>query len=110
VKVLFTPSGRSQFLAAVAYIYRDNPAAAVAFRNKAEKVLSRLRKFSQSGRVLPEFPDLPFREIIGNPYRFFYRVKGKTVWIVAAWHGAQIPKEPSEAYELPHKKCYREND
>jgi toxin ParE1/3/4 len=96
VKVLFTPSGRSQFLAAIAYIYRDNPIAAIAFRNKAEKVLSRLRKFPPSGRTLPEFPDLPFREIIVNPYRFFYRVRGKTVCIVAVWHSAQIPKGPGE--------------
>ena len=97
MKVLFTPSGRKQFLEAVAYIYRENPTAAVAFRRKAEKVLSRLRKFPQSGRVLPEFPDLPFREVIVPPYRFFYRVKGKTVWIVAVWHGAQLPDEPNEA-------------
>ena len=97
MKVLFTPSGRSQFLAAITYIYRENPTAAVAFRHKAEKVLSRLRKFLQSGRALPEFPDLPFREVIVTPYRFFYRVKGKTVWIVAVWHGAQLPEEPNEA-------------
>jgi plasmid stabilization system protein ParE len=97
LKVLFTPSGRSQFLAAVAYIYRENPIAAVAFRRKAEKVLSRLQKFPQSGRVLPEFPDLPFREVIVLPYRFFYRVKEKTVWIVAVWHGAQLPEEPVES-------------
>jgi len=97
LKVLFTPSGRDQFLAAIAYIYRENPAAAVIFRRKAEKVLSRLRKFPQSGRVLPEFPDLPFREVIVSPYRFFYRVKEKTVWIVAVWHGAQLSKEPNEA-------------
>jgi len=97
LKVLFTPSGRKQFLEAIAYIYHENPLAAVAFRRKAEKVLSRLRKFPQSGRPLPEFPDLPFREIIVSPYRFFYRVKGKTVWIVAAWHGAQLPKKPDEA-------------
>jgi toxin ParE1/3/4 len=81
-------------LAAVVYIYRENPTAPVAFRRKAEKVLSRLRKFPQSGRVLPEFPDLPFREVIVAPYCFFYRVRGKTVWIVAVWHGAQIPEEP----------------
>ncbi|MEK6590372.1 MAG: type II toxin-antitoxin system RelE/ParE family toxin, partial [Nitrospinota bacterium] len=43
-----------------------------------------------------EFPDLPFREVIVVPYRFFYHVKGKTVWIVAVWHGAQAPKEPNE--------------
>jgi len=94
LKVLFTPSGRKQFLEAVVYIYRENPTAAIAFRHQAEKVLSRLRKFPQSGRVLPEFPDLPFREVIVTPYRFFYRLKGKTVWIVAVWHGAQLPEEP----------------
>jgi plasmid stabilization system protein ParE len=96
VKVLFTPSARTQFLGAIAYIYRENPMAAFAFRRKAEKVLSRLRKFPQSGRALPEFPDLPFREVIISPYRFFYRIKDKTIWIVAVWHGAQLPKEPQE--------------
>lgn len=94
MKVLFTPSGRSQFLAAISFISRENPTAALAFRRKAEKVLSRLRKFPQSGRVLPEFPELPFREVIVTPYRFFYRVKGKNVWVVAVWHGAQVPEEP----------------
>ena len=96
MKVRFTPSARTQFLAAIAYIYLENPTRAVAFRRKAEKVLSRLQKFPQSGRVLPEFPDLPFREVIVTPYRFFYRLKGKTVWIVAVWHGAQLPEEPNE--------------
>ena len=83
MKVRFTPSARTQFLGALAYICRDNPAAADAFRRKAEKALSRLKRFPQAGRVLPEFPDLPFREVIVAPHRFFYRVKGKTVWIVA---------------------------
>jgi plasmid stabilization system protein ParE len=92
VRVRFTPSGRSQFLAAIVYLRCENPAAAVVFRQKAEKVLLRLRRFPQSGRVLPEFPDLPFREAIITPYRLFYRVKGKTIWVVAVWHGAQLPK------------------
>jgi len=94
LRVLFTPSGREQFLAAIRHIYRDNPRAAIAFRRRAEKVLSRLRKFPRSGKALREFPDLPFREVIVNPYRFFYRVKGKTVWVVAVWHGAQLPERP----------------
>lgn len=94
MKVLFTPSGRTQFLTAVTYIYKENPGAALAFRDKAEKILTRLRKFPQSGRILPEFPDFPYREVIVTPYRFFYRVKDKTVWIVAVWHSAQLPKEP----------------
>jgi toxin ParE1/3/4 len=100
VNVRFTPSARSQFLSAVTFIYRENPAAAVAFRRRAETALSRLERFPQAGRVLPEFPDLPFREVVVAPYRFFYRVKGKTVWIVAVRHGAQLPKEPNETEEV----------
>jgi len=33
------------------------------------------------------------------PYRFFYRVKGDTVWVVAAWHGAQLPDEPPDVVD-----------
>jgi len=94
--IRFTPSARLQFLKALGHIRRDNPAAASDFRDKAEKALSRLRKSPESGRLLPEFPDLPFREVIVPPYRFFYRVKDETVWIVAVWHGAQLPYEPEE--------------
>lgn len=95
MKILFTPTGRRQFLEALAYILKDNPSAAASFRQKAEEKLSRLKQFPDSGRILPEFQDLPFREVIVKPYRFFYRVKDKTVWIVAVWHGAQLPDEPT---------------
>ena len=94
MKVLFTPTGRRQFLEAVAYIYRDNPSAAVNFREKAEKVISRLEQYAESGRIIPELSDLPFREVIVRPYRFFYKVKGEAVWIIAVWHSAQLPVEP----------------
>ena len=96
MKVQFTPSARDQFLSAIAYIYRDSPSAAIAFRHKAEKTLSRLGKFPRSGRILPEFPDLPFREILVPPYRFLYRIKENIVWIVAVWHSAQLPKDPND--------------
>ena len=71
-RVLFTPAAREQFLAALA----DYP---------------------DSGRVLPEFPDLPFREVVVPPYRFFCRVKDDAVWVIAAWHSAQLPEEPQDA-------------
>jgi plasmid stabilization system protein ParE len=95
-RVLFTPSAREQFLAALAYIAADDPAAARSLRDRAEASLSRLADFPESGRVLPEFPDLPFREVVVAPYRFFYRVRDDAVWIVAAWHSAQLPGEPDE--------------
>lgn len=95
LRVRFTPSARRQFLDVVAYILQDNPVAARRFRRRAERVLRRLERFPRSGRVLPEFPDLPYREVIVAPYRFFYRVVDRTVWIVGVWHGAQIPEEPT---------------
>ena len=94
MKVRFTPSAEAEFLAALNYIRQDNPSAALQFRAWVNTVLRRLEKFPQSGRAIPEFPDLAFREIIVAPYRFFYRVEGKTAWIVAVWHGARIPEEP----------------
>jgi plasmid stabilization system protein ParE len=57
--------------------------------------LRRLEDFPESGRIVPEFPELPFREVIIPPYRFFYKIKKDAVWIVAVWHGAQIVKEPT---------------
>ena len=94
MRILFTPTARLQFIEALEYIQSDNPSAAIDFLHKAEKGLSRLIQFPESGRLLPEFPDLPFREVIVQPYRFFYRIKDDVVWIVAVWHGAQLPHEP----------------
>ena len=95
MKIQFTPSARRQFLAALQYIRRDDPRAARNFRKKAELHLRRLGRFPESGRVVPEFPDLPHREVIVAPDRFFYRVDDRKVWIVAVWHGAQLPDDPS---------------
>ncbi len=99
MKLRFTPSARLQFLGAVAYIRRDDPAAAVRFRDHAERVLRRWIRFPDSGRLVPEFPDLPFREVLVAPYRLFYRRKEKVVWVVAVWHGARIPTEPKRSEE-----------
>lgn len=96
MRVRFTPTSRVQPLASVAYIRRESPGAAARFRQRAEHVLRRLEQFPESGRIVPEFPDLPYQDVIVVPYRFFYRIKDATVWVVAVWHGAQLPEEPME--------------
>jgi plasmid stabilization system protein ParE len=79
----------------LSYIRKEKPLAAQRFRRRAEQTLRRLDRFPNSGRRLPEFPDLPHREVIVAPYLFFYRIQGEFVWIVAVWHGAQLPKAPN---------------
>ena len=95
MRILFTPTARAQFLSAISYIHRDKPSAATRFRQRAEKSLKRLLEYPDSGRSIPEFPELPYRELIVPPYRFFYRVEDDIVWIAAVWHGAQLPEEPT---------------
>ncbi len=73
--------------------------AAERFRERAEKELRLLELFPEAGRRIPEFPDFPHREMIIRPYRFFYKVVDDIVWIVAVWHGAQIPIRPGEPSE-----------
>ena len=103
MKVRFTPMGRAQFLAALDYIRADNPAAALALRRKAAESLSRLADFPELGALAARVSGVPFREIIVAPYRFFYRVKADTVWVVAVWHGAQLPDEP-ETLSMANKR------
>lgn len=100
MRVRFTPSSRGQFLDALAYIRDESPAAADGVLKRASESLSHLRRFPDSGRVVPEFPDLPYREVIVPPHRFFYRVVGDTVWIVAVWHDAQLPEAPDVALRV----------
>ncbi|UCF83639.1 MAG: type II toxin-antitoxin system RelE/ParE family toxin [Desulfobacteraceae bacterium] len=94
MKILFTPTARAQFLSAIAYIRRDKPSAATRFRQRTEKSLKRLLEYPESGRPIPEFPEMPHRELIVPPYRLFYRVENDSVWIVAVWHGAKLPEQP----------------
>jgi plasmid stabilization system protein ParE len=94
MRIRFAASARDDFLERIAYIANDSPQAARRFKDRCLTVLERLERFPESGRRIPEFPDLPHREVLVGAYRFFYRVKGKTIWIVAVWHDAQMPESP----------------
>ena len=95
--VFFTPSARIQFLSAIETIRRNNRAAARKFQQQAAKALKRLSRLPESGTVVMEFPELPYREVYIKPYRFFYRVRDDKVWIVALGTAHQIPDEPESS-------------
>ena len=95
MRIRFTTSARAQFIDGLLFIAEDKPSAARRLRIRTETALRRLERFPNSGRRIPEFPDLPHREVVLPPFRFFYRVEKKTVWIVAVWHDARVPKPPA---------------
>jgi len=94
MKLRFARGARSQFQSAIRFIGADKPSAAIGFRARAESSLERLKLFPESGRRIPEFPNMRYREVVIVPYRFFYRIEGNTIMIVGVWHAAQLPKEP----------------
>jgi toxin ParE1/3/4 len=95
VRVRFTPSTRRELLEALEFIEQDSPVAAGAMLERSVAGLAQLQDFPESGRVGPEFPDLPYREVLVNPYRFFYLITNDAVWIVAVWHERQLPQSPT---------------
>ena len=94
MRVRFTPSARREFLEALDFIRRDSPSAADGVLARSMDGLAQLRNLPESGRVVPEFPELPYREVLVHPYRFFYRVTDDGVWIVSVWHDRQLPELP----------------
>ena len=77
MKVRFAKTAQISFQSAINFIHQDNPTAASKFYERVEKILRRLEKYPSSGRMIPEFPQLPYREILVLPYRFFYRIEEK---------------------------------
>ena len=96
MKIRFANTARISLHSAINFIHQDNPIAAANFQERVEKTLRRLEKHPDSGRQIPEFLELPYRELLVLPYRFFYKIDGKTIFIVAVWHTAQIPIEPKK--------------
>ena len=71
------------------YIVLDKPDAAQAFVRKAFRAVERLATFPKSGRVPPEIPDLPYRELIIHPCRVIYRIDQQMVFIIHVMRGEQ---------------------
>lgn len=94
MRVRFTPQADRQYLDALRHIHSKSPAGAVTIMLRAEAVITQLSEQPLSGHTIPEFPDLPHRELPVPPYRFFHRVVDGTVWITAVWHSRQLPQEP----------------
>ena len=80
------------------FIARDSPRAAEALVERLLTATERLAAFPESGRVVPEFPALGYREIIVSSYRVLYRLADNTVWITAVVHGRRLLSgEPDNA-------------
>ena len=74
------------------YIANDSPMYAQLNAETIIKSVERLKRFPESGRRLPEFPNLPHREVIVGNYRVVYRYNSNSgeANIVAVVHGSRL--------------------
>jgi len=64
------------------YIATDSPFYARFQVEKIATTVERLTTFPESGRKLPELPNLPYREVIVDNYRAIYRIDNEADKII----------------------------
>jgi len=74
------------------YIANDSPVYACLTSESIIGSVERLQQFPESGRSLPEFPELPYKEVIIGNYRTIYKYDSGTneVKIVTVVHGSRL--------------------
>ena len=77
------------------YIAHDSPMYAQLTSESIIKSVERLQSFPESGRHLPEFPQLTYREVITGNYRAVYNYNSDNdkVKIITVVHGSRLLKE-----------------
>lgn len=81
------------------FIARDSPRAAEAMVERILSASERLATFPLSGRLVPEFPDSGYREVLVSNYRVQFRIADPIVWVVTVVHGMRLPVQPDEGSE-----------
>lgn len=89
-QVIWTEPALQDLNAIADYIALDNLRAA---RELVKRVFARvelLEKFPHLGRVPPEIPDLPYRQLVVSPCRIFYRIGRKAIHIIHVLRGERF--------------------
>jgi plasmid stabilization system protein ParE len=90
-EIIWSPTARLDLLEIIQYISVDNPSVANAFSKKIINIIEQLKKFPNSGRIVPEFKNPNIRELIEKHYRIVYRLKKNNTQIEIGriWHASR---------------------
>ena len=94
-EVIWSERASSDLEDIYAYIANDSLFYAQYQVESIIRKVERLQQFPESGRHIPEFPYLPYREVIVGSYRVIYRVEptSEEVTIVTVVHGSRLLSE-----------------
>jgi toxin ParE1/3/4 len=89
VKVLWTDSAVAQLQALHDYIAQTSPEYARQIVKSVDETFHANRKFSLSGRMVPEYEINEVREVIDGRYRIIYLIGDTYVHVLALIHEAR---------------------
>lgn len=84
-RVVWTAAAVSDLEEIVDYIARDNPATALSWMEEVFELVEEIPKFPRRGRMVPEWCEENFRELIHGDYRIVY-ITTTPIHIVAVLH------------------------
>ena len=98
MKIVWSPLAIDRITEIAEYISEDSPRSAEKLIDSVFKKVSRLKKYPESGRIVPELEISRIREIIYGNYRIIYGIKREAIIILTIRHSRQIL--PEEEIEL----------
>lgn len=81
-RLIWTEPALNDLEAIAEYIALDKPDAARRYVQRVFEAVERLAHFPKSGSIPPEIPHLPYRQVVVQPCRVFYRTEGQDILIV----------------------------
>lgn len=81
-RIIWTEPALSEVDEIADYISLDNPTAAKKLVRSAFEKIERLSRHPKSGKLVDEFENSIYREVVSSPCRIFYRQENETIYII----------------------------
>lgn len=88
-KVEWTETAWNDLEAVSEYIAKDSRYYASAFVREVRDAARSLTDLAERGRIVPELGDESIRELFVRRYRLIYKVRDRSVSVIAFIHGAR---------------------
>jgi len=90
--VIWSEVSEKDLMGIVEYIAADSPSNAFKIFSELKQKVSRLYRFPDRGRIVPELQDqgiILYRELVVPPWRIVYRISEKTVYVLSVFDSRQ---------------------
>jgi len=88
--VYWSQTAKDDLSEIIEYISKDSPQTALKILDSLEKQTNDLYQFPKRGRIIPELKKqniYKYRELIRAPWRIFYKIEEKKVYVLAVIDG-----------------------